>query len=389
MAYKSKLLYFSRTTLFGGAEISMYDIIRKMNRDKYESVCILPDKSGLLYDRILESKAELIIFRMPFIRKTLNPFLLFWFLFALVFSNIRLIFILKKINPDVVICNSFQDSFYAAIPSKLLRKKLVINIKNILDKQWKKKLRAVICSLFADKVIASSERNADDYRNYSKKKDKVTVIYDGIDVKEFENGYSENDVYLDYMNIDDKAVRILNIGNISELKGQFLLVRAIASDSLKNINVKVFFAGDVNFQKDIEYKEKIIDFIKQEKLQDKIFFMGFVNNIKDYIKYSDIIVHCPVIEEGLGMVVLQGFCYKKIVIGTDIGGIPEMIEDKVTGFLCRPEPEDVARRISSAISNMDRLEEIRQNAYIKLKELFTLEEKVKKTEKIYGELLNR
>ena len=389
MAYKSKLLYFSRTTLFGGAEISMYDIIRKTDRDKYEPVCILPDKSGLLYDKLLEAKAELIIFRMPFIKKTINPFLLFWFFLALIFSNIKLIFVLKKINPDIVICNSFQDSFYAAIPSKLLRKKFVINIKNILDKQWKKRLRAMICSFFADKVIASSERNADDYRNYSKKKDKVSVIYDGIDVEEFENGYSEHDVYLDYLDSDDKAVRILNIGNISELKGQFLLVRAIASDLLKNIDVKVFFAGDVNFQKDIEYKEKIIDFIKQEELQDKIFFMGFVNNIKDYIRYSDIIVHCPVIEEGLGMVVLQGFCYKKIVIGTDIGGIPEMIDDRVNGFLCKPEPGDVAEKIISVISNMDSLGEIRQNAYIKLKEIFTLEEKVKKTEKIYGELLNK
>jgi len=389
MADKSKLLYFSRTTLFGGAEISMYDIIRKTDRNKYKSVCILPDKSGLLYDKLLEAKAELTILRMPFIRKTFNPFLLLWFFLVLVYLNIRLIFKLKKINPDIVICNSFQDAFYAAIPSKLLGKKLVINIKNILDKRWKKKLRAMICSFFADRVIASSKKNADDYRNYSKKKDKVTVIYDGIDVEEFENGYSEHDVYLDYMDSDDKAVRILNIGNISELKGQFLLVKAIASDLLKDINVKVFFAGDVNFQKDIEYKEKIIDFIKQNSLQDKIFFMGFVNNIKDYINYSDIVVHCPVIEEGLGMAVLQGFCYKKIVIGTDIGGIPEMIDDKVTGFLCKPSQEDVAEKINFVINNIENMEEIRQNAYIKLKEYFTLDDKIKKTEKIYRELLNK
>ena len=389
MDKQSKVLYFSRTTLFGGAEISMYDLIRKLDNERYQTVCILPNRGGLLYKKLQKEKVEIKIFQMPFIRKTFNPFLLFWFFIVLIYSNIRLIFTIKKINPDIVVCNSFQDSFYAAIPTKILRKKLIINIKNILDKKWKKKFRAKICEIFANKIIASSKKNANDYKNYSNKKEKAIVIYDGIDADEFGTGYSEQDVYLEYLSEEDKSIKIINVGNISELKGQLLLVESITSEILKDLDLKVFLVGSVNFEKDISYKEKIVDFVKKECLKDKVFFTGYIENIKDYIAYSDIVVHCPILEEGLGMVVLQAFCYKKLVIGTNIGGIPEMIDDNENGFLCQTNSKDLAEKIFYLIENINNLNEIRQNGYQKLRKYFTLDDKIVKTEKVYQELLSK
>jgi glycosyltransferase involved in cell wall biosynthesis len=324
---------------------------------------------------------------MPFVRKTSNIFLLIWFFLNIIFYNFYYIFVIKRINPKIVICNSFQDSFFTAFPAKILRKKLIINIKNILDSRRKKIFRAKICDIFADKVIASSKKNAEEFLQFSKNKDKAVVIYDGIDAREFEKNYSKDDVYLSLLGKNDKSLRIVNIGNISELKGQLLLVQSLATSKLINLDLKVFLIGDVSFEKDFEYKNRINDFINQNGLSKKVFFLGYVENIKDYIKYSDVLVHCPVIAEGLGMVILEAFCYKKIVIATNIGGIPEMIDDSVNGFLCKTDKEDLAEKILYVYENISKLDFIRDNAYKKLINYFTLNDKIAKTEKIYEELL--
>lgn len=384
----NKILFISRTSIFGGAESSLCDLLRGINKSLYYPIVIMPDKNGMLYLELKELNIEVKIIKMPFIRKTLNIFLLIWFFLNLVFFNFYYILTIKKINPKIVVCNSFQDSFFVAFPAKLLRKKLIINIKNILDKSWKKKIRAKLCEVFADKVIASSKRNAEDFIKFNKKKDKAIIIYDGIDFEDFTLNYSKINVYDDFLEENDSSLKIINIGNLSELKGQALLIESILTENINKLDLKVFLFGDVYYKKDLPYKEKILNMIKDYNLENKVYLMGYKKNIKDYIKYSDILVHCPVLEEGLGMVVLQGFCYGKIVIGTNIGGIPEMIINGENGFLCNVNKEDLAEKILYVYNNFKKLDKIRDNSINTVRERFSLSQKILQTENVFKELLN-
>ena len=384
----NKILFISRTSILGGAESSLCDLLRGINKSLYYPIVIMPDKNGMLYLELKELNVEVKIIKMPFIRKTLNIFLLIWFFLNLVFFNFYYILAIKKINPKIIICNSFQDSFFTAIPAKLLRKKLIINIKNILDKSWKKKIRAKLCEVFADKVIASSKRNAEDFIKFNKKKDKAIVIYDGIDFEDFTLNYSKINVYDDFLEENDSSLKIINIGNLSELKGQALLIESILTENINKLDLKVFLFGDVYYKKDLPYKEKILNMIKDYNLENKVYLMGYKKNIKDYIKYSDTLVHCPVLEEGLGMVVLQGFCYGKIVIGTNIGGIPEMIINEENGFLCNVNKEDLAEKILYVYNNFKKLDKIRDNSINTARERFSLSQKILQTENVFKKLLN-
>ena len=388
MENKIKILFVSRTSILGGAESSLCDLLKRINKEIYYPIVIIPDKKGLLYSELNNLNVEVKIVKMPFVRKTYNIILLAWFFLSIMFYNFYYIFIIKKINPKIVICNSFQDAFFTAFPTKFLRRKLIINIKNILNTRWKKKIRAKICEIFADKVIASSKKNAEDFLQFSKNKNKAIVIYDGIDFEDFTQNYSKINVYNNLLGDNDDSLKIINIGNISELKGQILLIESILTKELSKINIKIFLFGDVNFKKDLLYKEKILKMIKEFNLEDKVYLMGYKKNIKDYIKYADVVVHCPVQEEGLGMVVLQGFCYGKIVIGTNIGGIPEMIINGENGFLCEVDKEDLANKILYVYNNFKKLDEIRNNAIKTVQEKFSLKQKILQTENVFKELLN-
>jgi glycosyltransferase involved in cell wall biosynthesis len=384
----NNILYLSRTSNFGGAEISLLDLITRIDKAKYHPIVFLPDKKGLFYKRLIENNIEVIIKKTPFLRKTINPLLLIWFFFNIIFFNFYFLSYISIKKIKIVVCNSFQDSFFVIFATKVSKSKLLIYIKNILDKNWKKYIRAKICQFFADYVIAISKKNAEDFTKYSNKKDKIYLIYDGIDVDKFKNVQVSNGIHDNYVDKCKDSFKIINIGNISELKGQKLLAEAIMTDELKNKNLKVFFIGEAFFKRDIKYRGELLEYINKNKLEHRVFLLGFQNNIGKFINQSDLLVHCPIIEEGLGMVVLEAFSLHKMVIATNIGGIPEMIKDGYNGFLCLPDKDSLAEKISYVLSNKDNLGYVADNAKKVLKENFSLSIKIKKTEKIYKSLLS-
>ena len=381
---KNKILYLSRTSLLGGAEISLFDLIKKLDKENYHPIVVLPDKKGLFYQELIKKNIEVNIVKMAFLRKTFNIFLLFWFSMNIFLINVYFLFFLIKNKVKIVVCNSFQDSIFISVPSKMLRKKMIIYIKNILDKKWKKYIRAKICDFFADKIVAISKENAKDFTDFSTNKGKISVIYDGIDPVEFRKGYDTGNPLDKY---GDAKLRIINIGNISELKGQKLLVEAISIDKIKSLDIKVFLIGGTNFKKDIQYKNKILELISKNKLEEKVHLLYFQREIKNFIYHSDVLIHCPIIEAGLGMVVLEAFAFVKLVIGTNIGGIPEMIKDGSNGFLCNPDKYDLAEKILYVYNNLTKLDSIKYNAIKTVEKDFNLETKVRKTEEIYQSLL--
>jgi len=94
-----------------------------------------------------------------------------------------------------------------------------------------------------------------------------------------------------------------------------------------------------------------------------------------------------VLDEGFGLVLLEAFCFEKIVVATMTGGIPEIIEDSVNGFLCKIDKQDLANKILYVCNNRNKLGPIKNNAMKTVKEKFTLEDQIKRTEEVYSNVL--
>jgi len=327
---------------------------------------------------------------MPFLRVTPNPFLLLWFFINIIALNANFSFTLNKRDIDILVCNSVHEAILLFLPVKLMRKKLLICFKNILDSRWKKKLRAGFCDIFAKGIVAVSDRALEDYILFADKKRMegkiVKTIYDGVDCEEFKKGFTEKDVLKEYRNSGNEVV-ILNIGNLTELKGQMLLLEALNSDKIKNLDVKVLLLGDVYHKSELPYKERIKKYILENDLEKKVFMLGYIGDVRNYLNESDILVHCPVKDDAFPRVVLEAFCFGKIVIATGVGGIPEMINDNNNGFLCDVNSEELADKILYAYKNIEKLDYIGKNARDTVREEFSVKEQVVETEEVYNKIL--
>lgn len=156
---------------------------------------------------------------------------------------------------------------------------------------------------------------------------------------------------------------ITYIGQMHEYKGVGLFVEA-AIDYIQNRQDVVFFlAGDYTYRNQFALNQ--IRKVKDLNLDNRIIFLGYVNDPLLLLRDSDI--HCApsFCEEALGNVVLEAkACGVPSVVFPD-GGLPEMIRHKVDGFICRDKTKEALKEgISFFLDNSQALDSAKQQARI-------------------------
>ncbi len=82
-------------------------------------------------------------------------------------------------------------------------------------------------------------------------------------------------------------------------------------------------------------RASVLALIEKYELQDHIHVPGFVNNLRDLMALSDVVV-VPSSVDGMPLVVFEAQAFSKPVVASAVGSIPSVIEEGETGFLCAP-----------------------------------------------------
>jgi len=151
-------------------------------------------------------------------------------------------------------------------------------------------------------------------------------------------------------NLDKKENIILYVGKLIELKGVHILIDVLKDlDNLKDWNF--IFVGDGNLRKHLGNK------VKNDK---RFIFVGWVkhDDVIKFYKRSKIVVVPSVYFENYPTVVLEGLLFDNIVIGSDRGGIPEMINDKLIFKIYNKKINNLKEKILEVIDNYEKFKEI-------------------------------
>jgi len=171
----------------------------------------------------------------------------------------------------------------------------------------------------------------------------------------------------------------LYFGRISKEKGVDTLIQAME---------KVKF-GKLLIIGDGEEKERLQGYVDQNKV-DNVTFMGFVERSKlnDLIRASRFVVLPSEWYENSPSVIYESFAFGKSVIGSRIGGIPELIEDGENGLLFEPKNVDeLAEKIKYLYHHPLLAEKMGIAAREKVEEKYSEEEYYKKLLGLYDSLI--
>jgi len=203
------------------------------------------------------------------------------------------------------------------------------------------------------------------------RKKKVITIHNGVDVAG-KIEISNND---DKIKISNKfnigsAGRIVPIKNYS-----FMIEIAARMKAIKGI----FFllAGDG------KGKELLKSKVKEMQIEDIFLFKGHVEDMSDYYEKLHVYLNTS-LHEGIPMSILEAMSHGLPVIAPDVGGIGEIIENGVTGFLLKEyNSENYADKILELYKNKELLDQMSQASIEKINNHFSIFVTAEKYYKIY------
>lgn len=173
---------------------------------------------------------------------------------------------------------------------------------------------------------------------------------------------------------------IIHVSNFRSVKRVPDVVKSFALIS-KQIDAKLLLLGDGP-----EYST-VCQLIKELGLQDKVLLLGSQKQVADFLSISDLMLLLSE-KESFGLVLLEAMACHVPVIGTNAGGIPEVIEDGKTGFICPVgEIEQIAAKACKILTDDHLRNQMALKSFERANTYFNQEAIVSQYEDIYYQTL--
>lgn len=238
----------------------------------------------------------------------------------------------------------------------------------------------------SNRLIAVSDFTRRELLQYYKVKEaKIHVIHNGVDVNKFKPETDKLKAKKELgFNLEDKA--ILSVGRLYARKGLFALIESMALVTRKFRNAKLIIAGKGLSDE----MKKLVSYATKLGVKDKIVFTGYFPDKKLPRLYQAADVFAfSTFYENLPFAVLEALSTGLPVVTTNVGGIPEMIEDGKNGFLVEPaNSRGLANRILFYLEHPTTASEMAFLARENIENHFDWRLIVEKVVKVYDEALS-
>ena len=173
---------------------------------------------------------------------------------------------------------------------------------------------------------------------------------------------------------DDQLV-ITHISNFRPLKRVVDVIKTFKTVS-KHLNVKLLMVGDG------PEKERAVRYCKAHNMEDAVLFLGKSNQIDEILCFSDLFL-LPSEQESFGLAALEAMVHGVPVICSDVGGLPEVIENGISGFLCPlGDVNAMAEKTIHILEDNERHQLFKKQAYESSKK-FDIEKVISHYESLY------
>jgi len=284
----------------------------------------------------------------------------------------KLYILFKKENPDVIHTHRYVLRY--AMPAAILAKvkKCVHTFHSIATKEHKKfgrKINKIFFRFFNVIPVALSDIVKHTVvEEYKLNENKIPVIFNGIDLSKCtkKTDYSLHN-----------PIRVIHIGRFADVKNHNSLIKAAKILSEKDYNFIISCYGEGNL------KSECIKLAQELNIEKYIEFNGLTENVCEKLYNSDVFI-LPSLYEGIPMTVIEAMGTGIPIVVSQVGGVPDMVEDYKEALYCSIDPESIAKKLEELILNADLRKELGYNAYDK-SQVFSSENMADKYIYIYRE----
>lgn len=183
---------------------------------------------------------------------------------------------------------------------------------------------------------------------------KYSTVPNFVDCQHFHPN-KRSEAFRYQIGIKDDQFAIGIIGRLDQQKGQFELIKAFADISEKYVNCRLVIVGEptVGESDQEHYAQQLYKLVKKLKIESKVLFFGFRNDTNLLMACLDLFVLASY-RETFGYVVVEAMASGTPVIGTQAGGVTEILGNGEYGYLCKPKDAlDLAKKLTEALAHPD------------------------------------
>ncbi|MFH0846331.1 MAG: glycosyltransferase family 4 protein [Patescibacteria group bacterium] len=373
---KKKILFIITKANWGGGQKYVFDLAT--NLSDFKVAVAYGQPFGELEEKIKKEK-EIKTYRIENSARDINLFKevkAFWEIFK----------IIKKERPDILHLNSPKAGGLGSLAGRMLKiPKIIYTAHGWSFNEDRSFFQTTLIKFFSwliiilsHKTIVIAQKEYQQIKRWLWVKNKLKLIYNGLQPICFLNRDEAQSFFEE--KISSKLNDNLIIGTIAELtknKGLKYAIKGFKKIADKNPLAKFIIIGE---GEDREYLENKI---KKYHLENKVFLIGKIIDASKYLKAFDIFLLSS-IKEGFPFVLLEAGLAQLPVIATEVGGIPELIQDNKTGILVKIKEDDkIEDALEKLISNEPLKNKLAESLYNKIKEEFSFEAMLERTKILY------
>ena len=260
----------------------------------------------------------------------------------------KLFKLFKRSCPDVVQTFALKPNLFGIIAAFLAGVPVSIATELTLKDQAPTRLRRLRDKLLyrtyaciankADHVICVSEASRKEIKGLGITVD-ISVIPPPIDIEEINKHFEGRE---DYPPGPQKEVTIGIVARLSEEKRHTDLLEAFSILSKRYPGINLLIVGDGPLRNQLAARARRLE------ISDKVCFVGFQKDVQWYLRAMDIFV-LPSRTEGMPISIMEAMICGLPVVASRVGGIPEIVDDHVTGLLF---DSGKAGQLSNALSQL-------------------------------------
>lgn len=363
----SRVLHLVQGLNVGGLEYMVVGLVNRLDRENHmPSICCF-NTLGKLQNKLLDDTKVTLLKRKPGI-DFLYPF--------------KLASMLKEDRIDIVHLHNSTAFFYGVLAGKIAGARRIVYTEHARDVSPNITVRIVdkILSYMTDRIVVVAEFLK---WNLVQKEwidpTTITTIYNGIDGDEFIREFDREEI-TEELNISPASKIIGIVARLDRIKNHKCLIKAMKNVAALFPDALLLVIGDGPLRGELE------ELVSFERLHKNIIFLGTRNDIPRLLSVLDIFVLCS-LSEGLPLTILEAMAAGKSIVATNVGGIPEIIQDGTDGIIIpSDDPDALADAILELIRDDRKRHDMGVKARIKFEERFTVQAMVESYEKLYERL---
>ena len=354
------ILFIHQSADLYGSDKTLLLLLSKVDRSRFNPVVIIP-LDGPLKEELEKEDIQVIIAPvLKVYRKMFSPKNI-----VLFFSQIKKgISILDELNKEYKFDIIYSNTLAVLLGMIYAKKRNIKHIWHVHEIIVNPRPIAYIfpklLKRYADIVVCNSKATMDNLVSRENSlASKTQIIYNGLSLREGDySKISKQD--LGFQN-DDIVITL--IGRIYWLKGHKWLLNTFVNNFQNHKNIKLLFVGSPVVGQE-HYLEEIKEIIKAKNLEGQVKITGFIKDLRPILNLTDILAVPSTEAESFGLVALEAMLAQKPVIGSNHGGLTEIIVHNETGFLVEPNNEtELAIAIQKLLESQDLRNSFGQKGY--------------------------